>query len=122
MSMPGRPRRESFERRQEGSPMDPPGPPPFENSRLDPADWEAFRREARELLDACIDHLANVRSHPWQPVDAMARAAYGLGDADGGIGTSELAGDGCNGRGRRAIPSRRRAAGRGSRSTRPTSS
>lgn len=58
---------------------------------LDPEDWETFRRDARNVLDACIDHLASVARHPWQPVPPEHRDALALGDAAEGIGTGQLA-------------------------------
>ncbi|MCV6596851.1 MAG: pyridoxal-dependent decarboxylase [Mangrovicoccus sp.] len=38
-----------------------------EPSDLDPKDWDAFRAQAHELLDACIDRMANARDLPWTP-------------------------------------------------------
>ena len=66
-------------------------PPDFTPSPLDPADWPAFRAEAHRLLDACIDHLATARAHPWRPLGEADRAALALGDADAGFGTAALA-------------------------------
>lgn len=66
-------------------------PPDFTPSPLDPADWPAFRAEAHRLLDACIDHLATAREHPWRPLGETDRAALALGDADAGLGTAALA-------------------------------
>lgn len=60
-----------------------------ERSLLDPDDWEDFRSQAHRLLDACIDHLARVREHPWQPVNEADRR-FTLGDAPGGRGTDVL--------------------------------
>ncbi len=67
--------------------------PAFERSLLDPADWDEFRRQAHALLDACIDHLADARKHPWQPVDEDARKALHLGPAEHGLGTAVVADD-----------------------------
>ncbi|HLT90457.1 MAG TPA: pyridoxal-dependent decarboxylase [Woeseiaceae bacterium] len=57
---------------------------PLDKSPLDPADWDEFRSQAHRLLDACIDHLANVRMHPWQPVPEAARQHYALDTAEDG--------------------------------------
>ena len=62
---------------------------PADESLLDPNDWDAFRAEAHRLLDACIDHLVDVRKHPWQPV-GEARARLGLGEAVAGRGIHAL--------------------------------
>jgi len=43
------------------------------NSPLDPADWEQFRTNAHEVLDACIDHLRAARELPWRPLDDSAK-------------------------------------------------
>lgn len=45
---------------------------------LDPADWEAYRKAAHALLDACVDRLATARDHPWQPMPDAVRAGYTL--------------------------------------------
>lgn len=63
----------------------------FEPSPLDPADWDDFRRQAHALLDACVDHLAAAREHPWQPVTDADRDALRLGTATHGIGTAAVA-------------------------------
>ncbi|MFZ4719125.1 MAG: pyridoxal phosphate-dependent decarboxylase family protein [Ilumatobacteraceae bacterium] len=68
-------------------------PAGFEPSPLDPSDWEDYRRQAHALLDACIDHLATARDHPWQPVSDDDRAALSLGVATEGVGTAEVADD-----------------------------
>ncbi|MCB1390705.1 MAG: amino acid decarboxylase [Rhodobacteraceae bacterium] len=47
-------------------------------SRLDPQDWEAFRRAAHALLDACVDRLEAAREHPWQPLPETVRERYAL--------------------------------------------
>jgi hypothetical protein len=45
-------------------------------SRLDPADWDAFKDLAHRLLDQAIDQLRTARERPvWQPVPESARAA-----------------------------------------------
>jgi aromatic-L-amino-acid decarboxylase len=66
-------------------------PADFTPSPLDPADWDDFRRQAHRLLDACIDHLAAAREHPWRPVDAADREALKLGTAEEGMGTGAVA-------------------------------
>lgn len=43
--------------------------PEMTGSSLDPEDWKAFGDEAHRLLDVCLDHLEQARSHPWRPVD-----------------------------------------------------
>jgi glutamate/tyrosine decarboxylase-like PLP-dependent enzyme len=48
---------------------------------LDPADWDAFRRAAHELLDGCLDRLEDAPDHPWHPVPDDVRAAYALDGA-----------------------------------------
>jgi glutamate/tyrosine decarboxylase-like PLP-dependent enzyme len=58
---------------------------------LDPRDFAAFRADAHQLLDACIDHLEGVRERPWQPVDAAAQAALAPALPETGIGESALA-------------------------------
>ena len=62
---------------------------PADESLLDPNDWDAFRAEAHRLLDACIDHLGDVRKHPWQPV-GEARVRLGLGEGVAGRGIHAL--------------------------------
>ena len=57
---------------------------------LDPQDWKAFRTAAHQMLDICIDQLAEAESHPWQPVPDTIRDAYQLTDAAGGVGAAEL--------------------------------
>ncbi len=53
---------------------------------LDPEDWDAFRAAAHNLLDACIDRLAEARAHPWQPVPEDVRARYAIGESDRPLG------------------------------------
>ena len=44
---------------------------------LDPKSYEAFRREAHEMLDRMIDHLEEVPSGPaWRPMPPDVRAAF----------------------------------------------
>lgn len=46
---------------------------PEEN--LDPADWEAFRQLAHQVLDDALDYQAQVRERPcWRPVPEAVRA------------------------------------------------
>lgn len=54
---------------------------------LDPTDWDAFRRSAHDLLDACIDRLQEARDLPWRPVPEAQKAAYALD----GAGSDEAA-------------------------------
>lgn len=57
---------------------------------LDPEDWTAFRAAAHDLLDQCIDQLANARNLPWQPVPDEAAARYALdGRAKGEAATAK---------------------------------
>lgn len=66
-------------------------PSPFEPSPLDPADWEDFRRNAHNVLDACVDALAHSRERPWRPMEESLRAKLALGDAMDGAGLEALA-------------------------------
>jgi glutamate/tyrosine decarboxylase-like PLP-dependent enzyme len=59
-------------------------------SPLDPADWPIFRDQAHRLLDACIDHLADVRNRPWRPLSDADRAPLGLDDPSEGCGIETL--------------------------------
>jgi aromatic-L-amino-acid/L-tryptophan decarboxylase len=44
---------------------------------LDPADWDAFRRQAHGALDEMITHLETLRSRPvWQAAPAATRAQF----------------------------------------------
>lgn len=52
----------------------------IDKSPLDPSDWNAFRSQAHRLLDACIDHLADVRAHPWRP-PGEARHRFAIDNA-----------------------------------------
>jgi aromatic-L-amino-acid/L-tryptophan decarboxylase len=62
---------------------------PSDKPLLDPRDWDDFRAQAHRLLDACVDHLAHVREHPWQPV-GQARRKFELGEAAAGEGVDAL--------------------------------
>lgn len=46
---------------------------------LDPQDWEAFRAEARRMLEASIDQLEQAAERPWQPVPDNLQARYEIG-------------------------------------------
>ena len=61
-----------------------------DKSLLDPDDWDDFRDQAHDLLDACIDYLAHAREHPWQPVGEEARRRLSLGEAETGRGVEAL--------------------------------
>lgn len=50
-------------------------------SLLDPDDWDEYRAQAHRLLDACIDHLQNVRERPWHPVPDDTKRRLRLDDA-----------------------------------------
>lgn len=52
---------------------------------LDPQDWEAFRENAHQLLDTCINQLAGAADHAWQPVPESQKAAYALTETGMGI-------------------------------------
>ncbi len=56
----------------------------IDNGSLDPQDWERFREEAHRVLDACVDHLAGAREHPWRPVPEVTKAALRLGNGTEG--------------------------------------
>ena len=66
-------------------------PEPILDARLDPGDWDAYRRTLHELVDACVDHLENVRDRPWREPDAAALAATALDGAEDGVGVAEAA-------------------------------
>ena len=57
-----------------------------EGTRLDPADWQAFRENVGDLLAASIDRLERAREFPWilPPEDLAARVT--LKDARDGVG------------------------------------
>ncbi|MCH2165803.1 MAG: pyridoxal-dependent decarboxylase [Marinovum sp.] len=54
-------------------------------SDLDPKDWDAFRRTAHALLDACVDRLAQAGDHPWIPVPEDTKSGYALSDTPSGL-------------------------------------
>jgi aromatic-L-amino-acid/L-tryptophan decarboxylase len=44
---------------------------------LDPADWEAFRALAHQMVDDTIEYLATLREHPaWQPMPDTVRTSF----------------------------------------------
>lgn len=44
---------------------------------LDPADWDATRRQAHRMLDDMLDHIQNIRQQPvWQPMPQETRAQF----------------------------------------------
>lgn len=44
---------------------------------LDPADWDAFARDAHAMLDDMIDHLKTLRTQPvWRPATEAARQTF----------------------------------------------
>jgi glutamate/tyrosine decarboxylase-like PLP-dependent enzyme len=65
-------------------------PAEFEPSLLDPKDWDEFRRQAHELLDACISRMATARDHPWRPVDSKVAGKFRLDSSEPGIGYGDL--------------------------------
>lgn len=46
---------------------------------LDPQDWEGFRAQARQMLEACIDQLEQAAERPWQPVPEDLQDRYAIG-------------------------------------------
>lgn len=46
--------------------------------QLDPVDWEAFRGEARRMLEASIDQLQQVAERPWQEVPEDVKDGYAV--------------------------------------------
>ena len=56
---------------------------------LDPADWDAFRRQAHRMLDDMVDYLERIRERPvWQPIPAEIRKRF---SGEMPIGPSDLA-------------------------------
>ncbi|MGH1464983.1 MAG: pyridoxal phosphate-dependent decarboxylase family protein [Cognatishimia sp.] len=49
-----------------------------ENS-LDPQDWDAFRAEARALLDHCIEQMKQANERPWRPMPEDLQEQYSIG-------------------------------------------
>lgn len=68
-------------------------PSTMPSSSLDPANWDDFRRQAHQLLEACVDHLQNAANHPWREVEPEARAALRLDKHTMGLGHEALATD-----------------------------
>lgn len=58
---------------------------------LDPEDWPAYRAALHTLVDACIDHLVDIRAHPWRPVPQSMIDEVDLGDGQHGVGFIDLA-------------------------------
>lgn len=56
---------------------------------LDPSDWAEFRASAHQLLDICIDRLANAEAFPWKSVPVDIREGYAI--AETGMGETEVA-------------------------------
>jgi glutamate/tyrosine decarboxylase-like PLP-dependent enzyme len=50
-----------------------------EGRRLDPQDWDGFRRDFHALLDACLDRLEAARDLPWVPPPANMAARVAIG-------------------------------------------
>jgi len=50
---------------------------PGAGATLDPADWDAFRRQAHRMLDDMVDYLEHIRERPvWQPIPAEVRERF----------------------------------------------
>jgi glutamate/tyrosine decarboxylase-like PLP-dependent enzyme len=64
---------------------------PFLDARLDPDDWDGYRRTLHELVDACVDHLADARERPWRPPAPGALSATALDGAEEGVGVARVA-------------------------------
>lgn len=58
---------------------------------LDPCEWESYRAALHELVDACVDHLKDVRSHAWQPVPQSVKDRVSLDDSTEGTGLNAVA-------------------------------
>jgi glutamate/tyrosine decarboxylase-like PLP-dependent enzyme len=44
---------------------------------LDPADWNAFRKQAHQMLDDIIDYVEHIRKRPvWQPIPDTVRTHF----------------------------------------------
>ena len=58
--------------------------------RLDPQDWDAYRAQMHELLDACCDRMQSYREKPWQvpPADLPQRVKIETGGLGSGAGCS----------------------------------
>lgn len=46
----------------------------WQDTTLDPADWQALRQQAHEMLDEMLEYLEHLREHPvWQPAPQEIR-------------------------------------------------
>jgi len=54
-----------------------------QGARLDPQDWDAFRRGFHDLLDDCIDRMQAARDLPWIPKPEGMAERLALGAATG---------------------------------------
>ncbi len=61
-----------------------------EGRRLDPADWDGFRRELDGLLKACIGRLEAARDLPWQAKPEDMAKAVALQDVRKGRDVTEV--------------------------------
>jgi aromatic-L-amino-acid/L-tryptophan decarboxylase len=44
---------------------------------LDPAAWDAFRKQAHHMLDDMVDYIENIRERPvWQPIPDEVRDRF----------------------------------------------
>jgi aromatic-L-amino-acid/L-tryptophan decarboxylase len=49
----------------------------LDNEDMDPADWDALRKQAHRMLDDMLDYLEHIRDRPvWQPIPPAARAVF----------------------------------------------
>lgn len=61
---------------------------------LDPADWDAFRREAHGALDTMIDYLRDIREQPvWRPIPPAVLDALSGPAPEAGIGLERALND-----------------------------
>ena len=51
-------------------------------------DWEAFRAEARRMLEAALDQMQTASDHPWQPVPEDIDARYAIDGMAHGAGAA----------------------------------
>jgi glutamate/tyrosine decarboxylase-like PLP-dependent enzyme len=48
-----------------------------EDEDMDPADWDALRKQGHRMLDDMLDYLEHIRDRPvWQPIPQEARTAF----------------------------------------------
>lgn len=53
------------------------GLPPKDGPTLDPADWDATRDQAHQMLDDMLDFIAQIRARPvWQPIPQQTRDRF----------------------------------------------